>query len=85
MIETDDGAKFEYKIFSHFLNKKNIKNSSHYTTLRAVFAEGFDRTLRDLFKRPVFEKGESNWKDVLPMITKRFNYRNRSSTKVTSS
>ena len=34
-------------------------------------------------KNPVFEKGESNWIDVLPVITKQYNNRIHSSTKLT--
>ena len=36
----------------------------------AVFAETFNRTNRDLLKRPVFEKFEIKWIDVLSVITK---------------
>ena len=49
----------------------------------AVFAERFNRTIRDLLKRPVFEKGEGNWIDVLPKVTKQYNTRIHSSTKLT--
>ena len=45
------------------------------TSLGAVFAERFYRTIRDLLKKPVFEKGGSNWVDVLPTITKEYNDR----------
>ena len=38
------------------------------------FAERFIRTIRDLPKRPVFGKCESNLIDVLPTITKHYNY-----------
>ena len=48
-----------------------------------VFAERFNRTLRNLLKRPVFERGDANWIDVLPTITKHYNIRIRSSTKLT--
>ena len=34
-------------------------------------------------KKPVFEKSESNWIDVLPIITKQYNNRIHSSTKLT--
>ena len=46
-------------------------------------AERFTRTVRDLLKRPVFEKCESNWIDVLPTITKHYNIRIHSSSKLT--
>ena len=44
---------------------------------------GFIRTKRDLLKRVVFEKGDGNWINVLPVITKQYNNRIQSSTKLT--
>ena len=38
--------------------------------------------MRDLLKRPVFEKGDGNWVDILPTITKQYNNRIHSSTKL---
>ena len=48
-----------------------------------MFAEKFNLTIRNLSKRPVFEKGDGNWIDVLPKITKQYNSRIHSSTKLT--
>ena len=70
-------------IFQDFLNESNVKLSSWNTSVEAVFAERFDRTIRDLLKRVVFEKGDVNWIDVLPTITKQYNNRIHSSTKLT--
>ena len=41
-------------------------------SLGASFADYscFNRTIRDLLRNPVFEKSDSNWIDVLPIITK---------------
>ena len=39
--------------------------------------------MRNLLKRPVFEKCDSNWIDVLPTVTKQYNNRTHSSTKLT--
>ena len=39
--------------------------------------------MRDLLKKPVFEKGDRNWIDILPTITKQYNNRIHSSTKLT--
>ena len=72
LIESDRGREFYKNIFQDFLNKNNIKIYSRNTDLGAVFAERFNRTIRDLPKRPVFEKCESNWIDVLPVITKQY-------------
>ena len=52
-----------------FLNNNKIKHCYRNNSLGAVFAERFNRTVRDLLDRPVFEKGESNWIDVIPTIT----------------
>ena len=42
----------------------------------------FNRTIRDLLKKMVFEQGDANWIDILPTITKQYNNRIHSSTKL---
>ena len=83
LIESDRGKEFYNNIFQDFLNKNNIKLYSRNSSYGAVFAERFNRTIRDLLKKPVFEKGDVNWIDVLPTITKQYNNRTHSSTKLT--
>ena len=83
LIETDRGKEFYNNIFQDFLNKNNIKLYSRNSSYGAVLAERFNRTIRDLLKRRVFEKGESNWIDVLTVITKQYNNRIHTSTKLT--
>ena len=83
LIETDRGKEFYNNIFQDFLNKNNIKICSRNSSYGAVFAERFNRAIRDLLKRPVFEKGDGNWIDILPTITKQYNERIHSSTKLT--
>ena len=51
LIETDRGKKFYNNIFQDFLHKNNIKLYSRNTSLGAVFAERFNRTIRDLLKK----------------------------------
>ena len=70
LFETDRGKEFYNNIYQDFLNKNNVKLYSRNSSFGSVFAERFNRTFRDLLKGPVFEKGESNWIDVLPTITK---------------
>ena len=82
LIESDRGKEFYNNIFQDYLKKNNIKLYSRNTSLGAVFAERFNRTIRDLVKKPVFEKGDGNWIDVLPVITKQYNNRIHSSTKL---
>ena len=83
LIETDRGKEFYNNIFQDFLNKNNIKLYSRNTYLGAVFAERFNRTIRDLLKKIVFEQGDGNWIDILQTITKQYNNRIHSSTRLT--
>ena len=82
LIETDRGKEFYNNIFQDYLNKNNIKLYSRNSSYGAVFAERFNRTIRDLLKKIVFEHGDGNWIDVLPTITKQYNNRIHSSTKL---
>ena len=82
LIESDRGKEFYNIIFQEFLNKNNIKLYSRNTELGAVFAERFNRTIRDLLKKIVFQHGDANWIDVLPTITKQYNNKIHSSTKL---
>ena len=83
LIDSDRGKEFHNNLFQDFLNKSKIKLYSRNSSYGAVFAERFNRSIRDLLKRIVFEKADSNWIDVLPKITKEFNNRSQSSTKLT--
>ena len=82
LIESDRGKEFYNNIFQDFLNKNNIKLYSRNSSYGAVFAERFNRTIRDLLKKIVFEHGDAKWIDILPTITKQYNNRIHSSTKL---
>ena len=82
-IETDRGKEFHNNNFEDFLNKNNIKLYSRSSSYGAVFAERFNRTIRDLLKKIVFEQGDTKWIVVLPVITKQYNNKVHSSTKLT--
>ena len=81
LIESDRGKEFYNKVFQNLLNKNNIKNYSRSTSLGAVFAEKFNRTIRDLLKKIVFEQGYAKWIDVLTTIATQYNNRVHTSTK----
>ena len=83
LIETDRGKEFYNKIFHDFLNKNNMKLYSRNSSYGAVFAERFNRTIRHLLKKIVFERGDANWIDILLAITKQYNNRTHASTKLT--
>ena len=82
LIESARGKDFYNSIFQDFLNKNNIKLYSRNSSYGAVFAERFNKSIRDLLKRPVFENGDGNWIDILSTITKQYNNRIHSSTKL---
>ena len=82
-IETVGGKVFCNSIFQSSSNNSNIKHYSRNTSLGTIFAERFNRTSRDLLKRPVFETGDGNWIDVLATVTNQYKNRIRSSTKLT--
>ena len=82
LIETDRGKEFYNNIFQEFLNKNNIKLYSRNSSYGALFAERFNRTIRDLLKKIIFEQGGAKWIDVLPTITKQYNNRIHTSTKL---
>ena len=71
------------KNFNEILNNKNIKRYSRYTDKGAVFAERFNRTIRYLLQKPVFEKGHANWNSELPSVIKQYSNTIHSSIKMT--
>ena len=82
LIESDRGKEFYNNIFQDFLNKNNIKIFSRNTSLGVIFAERFNRTMKDVLKKIVFEQGDAKWIDVLPTITKQYDNWVHTSTKL---
>ena len=82
-LETDDGIEYVNNIFNEFLINHNIERYSRNTPLGAVFAERFNRTIRNLLKKPVFEKGRADWLSELPSVFKQYNNTIHHSTKMT--
>ena len=72
LLETDDGKEYINKIFNEFININKIKRYSRYTDEGAVFAERFNKTIRNLLKKPVFEKGRADWLSELPSVIKQY-------------
>ena len=72
-LETDDGKEYVNENFNEFLNNNKIKRYSRYNDKGAVFAERFNRTIRNLLKKPVFEKGNADWLSELPSVIKQYN------------
>ena len=82
LLETDDGKEYVNKLLSEFLNDNNIERYSRYTDKGAVFAERFNRTLKNLYKKPVFGKGNADWLSELQSVIKQYIYTIHSSTKM---
>ena len=83
LLETDDGKENLNKIFTEVLNNHNIKRYSRYTDKGAVIAERFNRTIRNLLKKPVFLAGKADWLSELPSVFKQYNNTIHSSIKMT--
>ena len=83
LLETDDGKEFVNDIFNDFLNNNYIKKYSRYTDKGAVFAERFNRRIRNLLKKPLFSAGNGNWISELPSVIKQYNNTIHHSTKLT--
>ena len=82
-IESDRGSEFYNSIFQNFLKSKNIQHYSRYTDKGPSIAERVIRTIRNLSKKPVFEKGNANWISELPSVVKKYNNTIHSSIKMT--
>ena len=82
-LESDRGTEFYNSIFQNFLKSKNIRHYSRYTDKGPSIAERVIRTLRNLLKKPVFEKGKADWLSELPSVVKKYNNTIHSSIKMT--
>ena len=81
-IESDRGSEFYNSIFQNFLKSKNIQHYSRFADKGPSIAERVIRTIRNLLKKPVFEKGKADWLSELPSVIKQYNNTIHSSTKM---
>ena len=82
-LESDRGTEFYNSIFQNFLKSKNIQQYSRYTDKGPSIAERVIRTVRNLLKKPVFEKGKADWLSELPFVVKKYNNTIHHSIKMT--
>ena len=82
-LESDRGSEFYNSIFQNFLKTKNFHHYSRFTDKGPSIAERVIRTIRNLLKEPVFEKGNADWISELPSTTKQYSNTIHSSTKMT--
>ena len=82
-LESDRGAEFYNSIFKNFLKSKNIHHYSRYTDKGTSITERVIRILRNLLKKPVFEKGRADWLSELSSVVNKYNNTIHGSTKMT--
>ena len=82
-LESDRGSEFYNSMFQNLLKSKNIRHYSRYTDKGPSIAERVIRTLRNLLKKPVFEKGKADWLSELPSVVKKYNNTIHHSIKMT--
>ena len=82
-IESDRGKEWYNSIFQNFLKNKNIQHYSRFTYNGPSIAEQVKRTVRNFLKKPVFEKGKSDWLSELLSVVKQYNITIHSSIKMT--
>ena len=81
-IESDRGSEFYNSIFQNFLKSKSIHHYSRYTDKGPSIAERVIRTIRNLLKKPVFEKGNADWLSELSSVVNKYNNTIHHSTKM---
>ena len=82
-LESDRGSQFYNNIFQNFLKSKNIQHYSRFTDKGPSIAERVVRTVRNLLKKPVFERRKADWISELPLVIKQYNITIHHSIKMT--
>ena len=72
-IESDRGTEFYNSVVQNLLKTKNIHHYSRLTDKVPSIVERVIKTVRNLLKKPVFEKGRAGWLSELPSVTKQYN------------
>ena len=72
-IESDRGSEFYNSIFQNFLKSKNIQHYSRFTDKGPSIAERVIRTVRNILKKPVFEKRKADWLSELSSVVRKYN------------
>ena len=81
--ESDRGSEFYINILQDLLKNKNNQHFSRFTDKGPSIAERVIRTVRNLIKKPVFEKGRADWLSELSCVSKQYNNTIHHSIKMT--
>ena len=82
-IESDRGMEWNNSIFQNLLITKKIHHYSRSTDKGPSIVERVIRTIRNLLKKPVFERGNADWLSELPSVIKQYNNTIHHSIKMT--
>ena len=82
-LESDRGSEWYNSIFQNFTKAKNIHHYSCFTDKGPSVVERVIRSVRNLLKKPVFEKGKADWLSELLSVVKQYNNAIHSSIKIT--
>ena len=82
-LKSDRVSEFYNIIFQIFLKAKKLHHYSRFTDQGPSIAERVIRTILNLFKKPVFEKGNADWLSERPSVIKQYKNTIHSSTKMT--
>ena len=82
-LESDRGSEFYNSIFQNLLKSKNIHHYSRFIDKGPLIAERAIRTVRNLIKKPVFEKRNADWLSDIASVIKKYNNPIHHSTKRT--
>ena len=82
-IEFDRRKEWYNSTFQNFLRNKNIHHYSRFKHKGPSIAQCGIRTIRNLLKKPVFEKGNGSWLSEWPSVIKQYNNTIHGSIKLT--
>ena len=71
-VESARETEFYNSIFQNFLRSKIIQYYSRSTDEGPIIAKRVIRTVRNLLKKAVFEKGNADWLSELPSVIKQY-------------
>ena len=82
-IKLDRGSEWYNSFFQSFIKNKNIHHYSRFTDKGPSIAERVIKTVRNLLKKPVFEKGNADWLSELSSVIRQYNNTIHHSIKMT--
>ena len=82
-LESDRGAEWYNSVFQNFVKSKFKQHYSRITDQGPSIDERLIQTVRNLLKKPVFDKGNADWSSELSSITEKYDNSIHHSRKMT--